>query len=260
MSVTVHATAAVSPNAELADGVEVGPYALIGEDVSLGKGTTVGPHASLEGPAVFGDENRIFAHAALGYAPQDVRYRGEKTRLVVGSRNVFREFTTLHRGTVTGRGETVIGDDNYFMVSSHVAHDCRVGSKCIFANYVGLAGHVEVGDAVVIGAYAAIHQFARIGDYAVIGAYTVGRQDILPFCKTDGRADAKTYGLNTVGLKRNGFSEDRIEALQRAYRILVKSKLNTSQAIERMERELSGQPDVEALLRFIRESQRGFHK
>lgn len=260
MSTAVHPTAVVSATAKIADGVEVGPYAFIGEDVSLGRGTTVGPHASLEGPAVFGEENRIFAHAALGYAPQDVTYRGEKTRLVVGSRNVFREFVTLHRGTVTGHGETVVGDDNYFMVSSHIAHDCRVGSKCVFANYVGLAGHVAVGNYVVLGAYSAIHQFARIGDYAFIGAYTVGRQDILPFCRTDGRAEAKTYGLNTIGLKRNGFSDDRIEALQKAYRLLVKSKLNTSQALERIEQELAGQPDVEALVRFIRESKRGFHR
>jgi UDP-N-acetylglucosamine acyltransferase len=260
VSTTVHPTAVIAASAKLADGVAIGPYAVIGDDVSLGRGTTVGAHASLEGPAVFGEENRIFAHAALGHEPQDVTYHGEKTRLFVGSRNVFREFTTFHRGTAKGRGETVVGDDNYFMVSSHVAHDCQVGSNCVFANYVGLAGHVEIGSAVVIGAYAALHQFARVGDYAFIGAYTVARQDILPFCRTEGRAEAKTYGLNTIGLKRNGFSDERVEALQRAYRLLVKSKLNTSQALQRMEEELSGQPDVEALVRFIRESKRGFHK
>ncbi len=260
MSTVVHASAVVSPEAELDDGVEVGPYAVIGEGVSLGEGTTVGPHASLAGPATFGENNRIFAHAALGYEPQDVRYRGEKTRLVVGSGNIFREFVTVHRGTVTGRGETVIGDGNYFMAYSHIAHDCRVGSKCVFANCASLAGHVEVGDHVNIGAFAAFHQFARIGNHAFIGGYTVGRQDILPFCKTDGRAEAKTYGLNTIGLKRNGFSDERIEALQKAYRFLVKSKLNTSQALERIEAELAGEPDVEYFVQFIRESKRGFHK
>ncbi len=260
MSAAVHAAAVVSPGAELDHGVEVGPYAVIGEGVSLGAGTTVGPHASLAGPAIFGKNNRIFAHAALGYEPQDVRYQGEKTRLVVGSGNIFREFVTVHRGTATGRGETVIGDGNYFMAYSHVAHDCRVGSRCVFANYAALAGHVEVGDHVVIGAFAAFHQFARIGNHAFIGGYTVGRQDVLPFCKTDGRGEAKTYGLNTIGLKRNGFSDERIEALQKAYRFLVKSKLNTSQALERIEAELAGEPDVEYFVRFIKESKRGFHK
>jgi UDP-N-acetylglucosamine acyltransferase len=260
VSTEIHATAVVSPKAELDEGVEVGPYAVIGDGVVVGAGTRIGPHASIHGPATIGRENRILGQASLGGEPQDLRYRGEPTRLVVGDRNVFREFSTVHRGTVTGHGETVVGSDNYFMAYTHVAHDCQVGSHCVFANYAALAGHIEVGDHVVLGAFSGFHQFARIGAYAFLGAYTMGRQDILPFCRTDGVTEPKTYGLNLVGLKRNGFSEDRIEALQKAYRILVKSKLNTTQALERMEAELSGQPDVEQLMRFIRESKRGFHK
>jgi UDP-N-acetylglucosamine acyltransferase len=253
----VHPTAVVSPSAILADSVVVGPYAVIGDGVVLGAGTTVGAHASVYGPAVFGEGNRIFDHAALGFDPQDLKYKGEVTRLVVGSRNVFREFSTIQRGT--GHGETVIGDENYFMNFTHVGHDTRVGSRIVMANSAVLAGHVEVGNHAVIGAFNAIHQFCRVGAFAFLGAYTGCRQDVLPFCRTDG-LDAKTYGLNTIGLRRNGFSEDRIDALQKAYRLLVKSKLNTSQALERIAAELSGQPDVEELVRFIETSERGFIK
>jgi UDP-N-acetylglucosamine acyltransferase len=255
----VHPTAVVSPGASLGEGVTVGPYAVIGDGVVLGARTTVGAHASIQGPASFGEANRIFDHAALGFDPQDLKYRGEQTRLVVGSRNVFREFTTVHRGTASSQGETVIGDDNYFMNYTHVGHDNRIGSRVTMANSAVLAGHVEVGNYAIIGAFNAIHQFCRVGAYAFLGAYTGCRQDVLPFCRTDG-LDAKTYGLNTIGLKRNGFSDERVEALQKAYRLLVKSKLNTSQALERIAAELSGQPDVEELVRFIQASERGFIK
>ena len=259
MTTAVHPTAVVAEGAVLGEGVEVGAYAVIGEDVTLGARTTVGAHASVQGPAVFGEDNRIFAHAALGFEPQDLKYRGERTRLVVGSRNVFREFTTVHRGTASGHAETVIGDDNYFMNYTHVGHDNRIGSRVVMANSAVLAGHVEVGNHAIIGAFNAIHQFCRVGAYAFLGAYTGCRQDVLPFCRTDG-LDARTYGLNTIGLKRNGFSDERIEALQKAYRFLVKSKLNTSQALERIAAELAGQPDVEELVRFIKTSERGFIK
>jgi len=259
MTTAIHPTAVVADSAVLGEGVEIGPYAVVGEGVVLGARTKVGGHASIQGPAVFGEDNRIFPHAALGYEPQDLRYRGETTRLTVGSRNVFREFTTVHRGTGSGHAETVIGDDNYFMNYTHVAHDNRIGSRVTMANSAVLAGHVEVGNHAIIGAFNAIHQFCRVGAYAFLGAYTGCRQDVLPFCRTDG-LDAKTYGLNTIGLKRNGFSDERIEALQKAYRILVKSKLNTSQALERIAAELPGQPDVEELVRFIKASERGFIK
>jgi len=255
----VHPSAVVSPRARLADDVRIEPYAVIGDGVELGRGTSVGPHAQLEGPAVFGEDNRIFAHAVLGFEPQDLKYHGEPTRLVVGSRNVFREFSTVHRGTVKGGGESTVGDDNYFMAYAHVAHDSRIGSGTVFANCASLAGHVEVGDRAVLNAFAAVHQFARIGRYAFVGAFTQCRQDVLPFCKTDG-VDAKTYGINTIGLKRQGLPDAEIEALQKAYRLLVKSKLNTTQALERIEAELAGSPAVRELVTFIRESKRGFHK
>ncbi|MFY9552573.1 MAG: acyl-ACP--UDP-N-acetylglucosamine O-acyltransferase [Thermoanaerobaculia bacterium] len=259
MTVEIHPTAVVADSAVLGEGVSIGAYAVIGEGVVLGARTRVGAHVSLQGPAVFGEENRIFDHAALGFEPQDLKHRGDKTRLVVGSRNVFREFTTAHRGTASGHGETVIGDENYFMNYTHVAHDNRIGSRVVMANSAVLAGHVEVGNNAVVGAFNAIHQFCRVGAYAFLGAYTGCRQDVLPFCRTDG-LDAKTYGINTIGLKRNGFSDERIEALQKAYRILVKSKLNTSQALSRIAEEIPGQPDVEELVAFIKSSERGFIK
>jgi UDP-N-acetylglucosamine acyltransferase len=255
----VHETAVVAESARLAEGVEVGPYAVVGEGVALGAGSLVGAHAQITGPATFGEGNRIFPHAVLGLEPQDLKYKGEETRLVVGSRNVFREFSTIHRGTVTGRGETVVGDDNYFMAYSHVAHDCRIGSRTVFANCASLAGHVDVGDNAILNAFAASHQFIRIGRFAFVGAYAQLRQDVLPFCKTDGM-DAKTYGLNRIGLTRSGFSRERLQALERAYRLLIKSKLNTTQALERIEAELPDQPDVQYLVDFIRSSKRGFHR
>jgi UDP-N-acetylglucosamine acyltransferase len=258
-AIAIHPTAVVAESASLGADVSVGPYAVIGERVVLGAGTTVGAHASIKGPAVFGEANRIFDHAALGFDPQDLKYRGETTRLVVGSRNVFREFSTVNRGTASGLAETVIGDDNYFMSYTHVAHDCLIGSRIVMANSAVLAGHVEVGNNAIIGAFNAVHQFCRVGSFAFLAAYTGCRQDVLPFCRSGG-LDPKTFGINTIGLKRHGFSDDRIEALQKAYRLLVKSKLNTSQALERIAAELPGQPDVEDLVRFIASSERGFIK
>jgi UDP-N-acetylglucosamine acyltransferase len=259
-SISIHPSAVVASSAELGEGVTVGPYAVVGEGVTLGDRTTVGNHATVQGPAVFGADNRIFPHAALGFEPQDLKYRGEPTRLVVGDRNVFREFSTVQRGTATGGGETVVGDDNYFMNYTHVGHDNRIGSKVVMANCSVLAGHVQVGNHAKVGAFNAVHQFCRVGAFAFLGAYTGCRQDVLPFCRTDGQENPKTYGINTIGLKRAGFSDERVEALQKAYRLLRQSKLNTSQALERIALELPGQPDVEELVAFIRTSERGFIK
>jgi UDP-N-acetylglucosamine acyltransferase len=258
LTAAVHPTAIIAASARLGEGVSVGPYATIGEEVVLGAGTSVGAHASILGPAMLGPGNRIFDHAVMGFDPQDIKYRGERSRLVVGARNVFREFVAIHRGTAA-TGETVIGDDNVFLAYTHVAHDCRVGSRCIFSNNASLGGHIEVGDGVVLSAFTGAHQFTRIGSYAFVGAFTPIRQDILPFCKTDGH-EAKTYGLNRVGLERHGFSKERLAALERAYRLLIRSKLNTTQALQRIESELAGQPDVAYLVDFIRSSKRGFHR
>jgi UDP-N-acetylglucosamine acyltransferase len=259
-SVTIHPSAVVASSAELGKGVSIGAYAVIGEGVVLGDRTSVGNHATVEGPAIFGEDNRIFPHAALGFEPQDLKYRGEPTRLVVGARNVFREFSTVQRGTATGGGETIVGDDNYFMNYTHVAHDNRIGSHVVMANCSVLAGHVQVGNHAKIGAFNAVHQFCRVGAHAFMGAYSACRQDVLPFCRTEGMEDPRTFGINTIGLKRAGFSDERVEALQKAYRLLRKSKLNTSQALERIMEELPNQPDVEELVTFIRTSERGFIK
>jgi UDP-N-acetylglucosamine acyltransferase len=256
----VHPSAVVSSESKLGPGVTVGPFAEIRGDVTLGAGTSVGSHATIEGPAVFGEKNRIFSHAVLGFEPQDLKYQGEPTRLVVGSGNIFREFVTIHRGTPTGLNETVIGDENYIMAYAHIAHDNRIGSHCVMGNGASLAGHVEVGAWAIIGPFSVAHQFSRIGAHAFLGAYTGLRRDALPFCRTDGLLDAKTYGINTIGLKRRGFSDDRVEALQRAYRLLIRSKLNTTQALEKIEEELKGQSDVEELVTFIKGSERGFHR
>ena len=259
MTAVVHPTAVVSPEADLASGVTVGPYAVIGKGVSIGRGTTVGANAHIEGTTRIGEDNRIFPHAVIGGDPQDLKYRGEPTLLVIGNRNTFREFSTANRGTVQGNGQTVIGDDNFFMAYSHVAHDCRIGNRCVLANYVGLAGHVDVADHAILGAFVGAHQFIRIGRYAFVGAYSQIRQDALPFCKTEG-TDAKTYGLNVVGLRRSGFSRERLQALEQAYRLLVKSALNTTQALDRIREEIVDSPDVDELVAFIESSRRGIHK
>ena len=259
MTAGVHETAVVSPEAELAADVTVGAYAVIGPEVRMGRGCTVGAHAQIHGPSTFGERNRVFPFAVVGFDPQDLKYAGERTTLSIGHGNVFREFCSIHRGTVGGHGETRIGDENLFMAYSHVAHDCRIGSHTVFSNYVGLAGHIDVGDWAILGAYVGCHQFIRIGAHAFLGAFTVVRQDVLPFCRTEG-AEAKTYGINSVGLKRRGFAPERIAALERAYRLLVRSKLNTTQALDRIAAELPGQPDVEELVAFVRTSERGFHR
>ncbi len=259
MTPPIHPSAIVSPEAELGPEVEIGPYAVVGARVRLGRGTTVGASAQIHGPTTLGERNRVFPFACLGFDPQDLKYRGEESRLTIGGGNVFREFCTIHRGTAGGRGETAVGDGNLFMAYSHVAHDCRIGSNSVLANYAGLAGHIDVGDWVTLGAYVGCHQFVRIGDHAYVGAFTVIRQDVLPFCKTDG-AEAKTYGLNSIGLKRRGFTPERVQALERAYRLLIRSKFNTSQALAAIETELPGQPDVEALVAFVRGGERGFHR
>jgi UDP-N-acetylglucosamine acyltransferase len=256
----IHPSAIVSPKANLADDVEVGPCAVIGDDVTLGRGCRVGAHAVVEGPSIFGDENRIFPHAALGLPPQDLKYKQEPTRLQVGARNVFREFSTVHRGTVGGGGVTRVGDDNYLMGYIHIAHDCQVGSRTIFANYAALAGHVEIGDDAIIEAFCAIQQFSRVGRYAFMGAMTRAPQDVLPFMKTVGTDVVKTYGVNTIGLKRKGFSDERVEELKKIYRILVSPALNTSQALEKIEADFPGNGDAAYIVEFVRTAKRGVHK
>jgi UDP-N-acetylglucosamine acyltransferase len=256
----IHPTAIVSEAARLDESVEVGPYAIIGDGVEMGADCRIGSHAVIEGPSTFGPGNRIFPHAALGLAPQDLKYRDEPTRVVVGARNVFREFCTVHRGTSGGGGITTVGDDNYLMAYIHIAHDCHVASRTIFANYAALAGHVEVADDAIVGAFCAVQQFSRVGRHAFMGAMTAASQDVLPFVKTDGNDVVKTYGINSLGLKRKGFSAERIEALKSIYRILASPKLNVSQALEQIGLDFSENADAAYLIEFIRSSKRGVHR
>ena len=255
---TIDSTAVISSEASVAHDVSVGAYALIGPHVTIGAGTVIGPHVRIEGPTTIGERNRIIGQSSIGTEPQDLKFRGERTELRIGNDNVIREFVTINRGTSGGGGITTIGSHNFFMAYSHVAHDCHIGSDTVFANNATLAGHVEVGDFATIGAFSAVHQFCRVGDHAFIGGGSICTQDVLPYVKTVGNRPAKTYGVNTIGLERKGFTRETIEALQRAYRILVRSKLKLNDALERMEAELSFQSEVRYLVDFVRSSQRGF--
>ncbi len=254
----VHPTAIISGDAVVADDAEVGPYAIVGPHVTVGSRSRIGPYTRIEGPAFIGARNEFYGHASIGGPPQDVKYRGERTELAIGNDNIFREFVTINRGTAGGGGATTIGGQNFFMAYAHVAHDCHVGSQTIFANGATLAGHVEVADSATIGAFSAVHQFCRVGEHAFIGGFTVCTQDVLPFVKTVGNRPAKTYGINSVGLERKGFSPDTVEALQRAYRILIRSKLKLEEALQQIEKDLNLYPEARYLVEFVRGSQRGF--
>jgi UDP-N-acetylglucosamine acyltransferase len=253
----IDATAVISSEAVLAADVSVGAYAVIGPHVSIGAGSSVGPHVRIEGPAQIGERNRFVGQSSIGTEPQDLKFRGEKTELHIGHDNVFREFVTVNRGTTGGGGITTIGNGNFFMAYSHVAHDCHVESHTIFANNATLAGHVEVGDYSTIGAFSAVHQFCRVGDHAFIGGGSICTQDVLPFVKTVGNRPAKTYGINTVGLERKGFPKETIEALQRAYRILTRSKLPLQQALEKIETDLAFVAEARYFAEFVRTAKRG---
>jgi UDP-N-acetylglucosamine acyltransferase len=253
----IHETAVISSEATLAPDVTVGAYSVIGAGVVVGAGTTIGPHVRIDGPTQIGERNRIIGQCSIGTDPQDLKFKGEKTELRIGNDNVFREFVTINRGTTGGGGITTIGNGNFFMAYAHVAHDCHIGSTTIFANNATLAGHVEVGDFATIGAFSAVHQFCRVGDHAFIGGGSICTQDVLPFVKTVGNRPANTYGINTIGLERKGFTKETIEALQRAYRLLVRSKLRAQEALERIESEVGLYPEVRYLVEFVRTSQRG---
>ena len=257
MGAKIHATAVVDSTAELGDGVVVGPYTVIEADVVIGADCEVGPFCRFDSGTTVGARNRFESHCSVGAPPQDLKYAGEKTRLSIGDDNVIREFVTLHRGTADGGRITTIADKSLFMAYAHVAHDCNVGSQTIFANGATLAGHVDVADFATIGAFSAIHQFSRVGTHAFLGGFTAASKDCLPFMSTVGNRPAKCYGPNTIGLERRGFSEESRKALKQMWRVLHNPKLNTSQAIELIEKELGGQEDVDLVLEFIATSERG---
>ncbi len=251
----VHPTAVVSPGARIGEGTEVGPNATLGPNVVIGRHCRIGASAVLDGCTEIGDHTEIYPFASIGLAPQDLKFRGEPTRLVIGTHNVFREFVTIHRGTAGGGGVTSIGDHNLFMAYAHVAHDCHVGSHTIFGNAATLGGHVTVENYATISAYSGVHQFCRVGKHAFVGGYTVVTRDALPFAKTVGNR-ARIYGVNAIGLARRGFSAELIDQLRRAYRQLVQH--NTSRALELIDRDPTlSAPEVRYLVEFITSAQRG---
>jgi UDP-N-acetylglucosamine acyltransferase len=256
----IHPTAIVEKGAELDDSVEVGPYAVIGADVSIGSGTVVGSHTVIEGLTTIGQENRLGHHAAIGGRPQDMKYAGEKTRLVIGNRNTIREFATVHTGTVQDAGITTIGDDNWIMAYVHIAHDCRIGSKVIMANGAQLAGHVTVEDNAILMGVSAVHQFVRIGAHCVVGGASAVVQDVPPFVMAAGNR-AEPHGINLEGLRRRGFSASTISALRNTYRILYRQGLSLEEAavaLDELEIEgKDGRAAVRSVADFIRRSDRG---
>jgi UDP-N-acetylglucosamine acyltransferase len=251
-------SAHVDPAAKVGEGTTIGPQAVIGHDVTIGRNCRIGAGAVIDGWTEIGDDTQIYPMASIGLAPQDLKYRGERTRLVIGGRNIFREFVTINRGTAGGGGATTIGDNNLFMAYVHVAHDCHVGSNTIFGNNATLGGHVNVEDFANVSAGSAVHQFCRVGRNAFVGGYSVVTKDALPFARTIGSRPARTFGVNTIGLSRRGFTPNTITQLRQAYRYLTQSKLNTTRALAQIEQDESlTAPEVRYLVDFIRKSQRG---
>jgi UDP-N-acetylglucosamine acyltransferase len=253
---SVDPRAAVSPEARLAPDVEVGPFAVIGPDVTIGPGTRIGPHAVVKGPTAIGAGNRIFQFASIGDDPQDMKYAGEPTRLVIGDRNTFREYVTVNRGTVTGIGETRIGNDNLILAYSHVAHDCVLGDHIIMSNAVNLAGHVQVGDWAIFSGYAGAHQFCRIGAHAFIANNTAVLQDIPPYVLAAGQP-AEPRAVNIEGLKRRGFTEEQTRAIRNAFRVLYRSDLKLDEAATQLRELAREQPVLEIFAAFLSGSSRG---
>jgi UDP-N-acetylglucosamine acyltransferase len=253
----VDPTALVHPAARIGPGTTVGPYATIGPEVTIGARCRIGASVVIDGCTEIGDDTQIFPMASIGLAPQDLKYKGERTRLSIGRGNTFREFVTVNRGTMGGGGHTTIGDQNLFMAYVHVAHDCHIGNQTIFGNGATLGGHVTVEDFATISAYSGVHQFCRVGQHAYIGGYTVVTKDAVPYGKAVGNR-ARIYGLNSIGLARRGFTREVIGQLKRAYRYLLQSKLNTSRALVQIEQDPTlSSPEVRYLVDFIRSSSRG---
>ena len=254
--VMIHPTAIVHANARIAEGVEVGPYAVIGEHVSIGRETKIGSHVLIEGWTTIGERNHIFPFSSIGTAPQDIGYRNEETYLIIGDDNVIRECATVHRATTKEYRKTIIGNKNFLMAYSHVAHDCKLGNNIIMANSVALGGHIVIGDHAIVGGIVAVHQFVRIGPYAIIGGQSAVSLDIPPYVSAAGNR-ARLYGLNLVGLKRKGFSEQAISTLKKAYKIIFRSGLTQEAAIQKTLDEFSDSQEVHVLIDFIRASKRG---
>jgi UDP-N-acetylglucosamine acyltransferase len=254
---TIHQTAIVSKSAEIGAGVEIGAYALIGDEVRIGNDTTVGSHVVIGKFTTIGERCRIFQFCSIGEIPQDLKFKADaRTELVIGNDNTFREFVTINRGTPGGGGKTVLGDNIFLMAYAHVAHDCRIGNQVIIANSASLAGHIHIEDCAIIGGLVGVHQFVHIGSYAMIGGLTGVSKDVPPYMMAVGER-AKLYGINLTGLKRRGFSEESIRELKTAYRIIFRSALTLSKAFEKIAEENLTTPEVQHLVSFIKNSERG---
>jgi len=256
----VHPAAIVDPRAHIAETADIGPYCIIGADVEIGAGTRLMGHVYIEGPTRIGEGNTFYPYSSVGAAPQDLKYKGERSETSIGNRNRIREFVTIHRGTEGGGMVTRVGDDNLLMAYVHVAHDVQVGSHVVLSNAATLGGHVMVGDWAWVGASTGVHQFCRVGRHAIVGGYSVITQDVLPYSNTVSERESRVFGANRTGLERRGFAAERIEELQKALRLLTRAGLNTSQAVERIQQEIAPSPELAELLAFIAESERGFVK
>ena len=256
----IHPAALVDPQARISESAEIGPNCIIGADVEIGARTRLMAHVYVEGVTQIGEDNIFFPYSTVGVASQDLKYKGERAETRIGSRNKIREFVSIHRGTAGGGLVTQIGDDNLVMAYAHVAHDVRIGNHTQLGNAVTFAGHVTVEDWAVIEAFSGVHQFCRIGKHAFVGGYSVVTKDVLPYSMTVSPRESRVFGENKVGLERRGFNKQSIESLHKAFRLLTKSGLNTSQAVERIRKEVEDCPEVCELLAFMERSERGFVK
>ena len=256
----IHATAIVDPGARIAGTAEIGPYCIVGPEVEIGARTRLMANLYVEGPTWIGEDNLFYPYSTIGVASQDLKYKGERAETRIGDRNRIREFVTIHRGTEGGGLVTRISSDNLLMTYTHVAHDCQIGDHVILGNSVGLAGHVIVEDWADISPFSGVHQFCRIGRHAFIGPYSVIKQDVMPYSLTSHKPEVSVFGANSIGLQRRGFAAESIEALQTAFRLLTRSQLNTTQAIERIRAETAPSAEVDELIEFIRASERGVVK
>jgi UDP-N-acetylglucosamine acyltransferase len=252
----IHSTAIISKKAEIEPGVEIGPYSIIGDDVWIGENTKVGSHVVIEGPTRIGQRCRFFQFCSIGAIPQDLKFKDEKTKLIIGNDNVFREFVTINRATSSGVGETVLENNIFLMAYSHIAHDCHIGNHVIMANAATLAGHITIEPHAIIGGLVGVHQFVQIGEYSIIGGLSGVSKDVPPYMLAVGER-TKLYGLNTVGLKRHNFSPETIKELKSAYKIFFRSGLLVQKALEKIAEQNFKSPEVQHLAEFIKNSKRG---
>ena len=252
----IHQTAIIDSQAELASGVEVGPYSIIGPQVKIGRNTKIGPHVVIDGWTHIGEGCTVFQFASIGALPQDLKYKGEESWVIMGNNNTIREFVTINRGTSWSQGKTTIGNNNFFMAYSHVAHDCKIGNHVILANAATLAGHITIEDCAIVGGLVGVHQFVRLGCHSIIGGGSGVNKDVPPYMMANGQR-AKLYGLNTTGLQRHHFSEEALTNLKKAYRIIFRSGLTIEKASDQLAHEVKNSPEVKHLIHFIESSERG---